>query len=144
MIRNERQLKITKKKIRDFENALAPLEQAEASHPELRKRMQIESIKSDVAQLKREVDDYEQLKTGAIQVLDAPSFDALPDLITKARIARNLTQKQLAEKLNMREQQIQRYETSGYASASFAVMQRVIDALDITIEEKATLNKVVQ
>jgi hypothetical protein len=41
----------------------------------------------------------------------------------------------------MKEQQIQRYETNNFASASFSILAKIVDALDITIEEKVRLNK---
>jgi len=142
MIRNERQLKITRKRIRDFQSALAPLKQSQASQPELKTRMQIDALETDLARLNLEVEEYEQLKAGAVQVLVADSFDRFPDLMIKARIARNLTQRQLAEKLNLKEQQVQRYESSNYASASVSLLRRVIAALDLDVEEKATLKQV--
>ena len=57
----------------------------------------------------------------------------------QARIARGLTQKELAQKLGLKEQQIQRYEASSYAKASLARINQIIDVLDIKIGSKVDL-----
>ena len=51
----------------------------------------------------------------------------------EARIAAGLTQKELAEKFGVHEQQIQRYEASNYHAVGFDRLQEVMSALDITI-----------
>ncbi len=57
----------------------------------------------------------------------------------KARIARRWTQRQLADALGVAEQQMQRYEATGYRSASLARISDVADALNLTITEAAQL-----
>ena len=57
----------------------------------------------------------------------------------KARIARRWTQRQLADALGVAEQQVQRYEATGYRSASLARISDVADALNLTITEEAHL-----
>lgn len=55
-----------------------------------------------------------------------------------ARIARGLSQLELADRLGMREQQIQRYEAERYRTISLQNMRRVASALGVTFE--ATLD----
>jgi DNA-binding XRE family transcriptional regulator len=142
MIKNERQLKITGNTLRKFESILAQLTTQYQFSADLKLKMQIDALETDVSKLKREIEEFEYLKSGAVKVILAKSFHDLPNVIIKARIARALTQKDLALKLGMKEQQIQRYETNDFASASFAMMAKIVDALDITIEEKVRLNKI--
>jgi transcriptional regulator with XRE-family HTH domain len=59
----------------------------------------------------------------------------------RARIALGLTQKQLAERVGLKEQQIQRYEENDYASASFSRLKEIIKALGLDIEQKIFLPK---
>jgi DNA-binding Xre family transcriptional regulator len=139
MIRNEWQLKITKSRVAEFESALNKLTEATASSKALRVKMQADSLSSDIQKMRAEVAEYEKLKRGKVKVLTAKTFHELPEVIIKARIARSMTQKQLAESLGMKEQQIQRYESSNYASVSFSKIERIIEALGITVEEKVTL-----
>ncbi|WP_347988519.1 helix-turn-helix transcriptional regulator [Methylomonas sp. AM2-LC] len=142
MIKNERQLKITGNTLRKFESILVQLTTQYQSSADLKLKMQIDALETDVLKLKREIEEFEYLKSGAVKIILAKSFHDLPNVIIKARIARALTQKDLALKLGMKEQQIQRYETNDFASASFAMMVKIVDALDITIEEKVRLNKI--
>jgi HTH-type transcriptional regulator / antitoxin HipB len=51
----------------------------------------------------------------------------------RARIAVGMTQKELAEKIGVQEQQIQRYEANNYRAVGFDRLQEVMFALDITI-----------
>jgi HTH-type transcriptional regulator/antitoxin HigA len=51
-----------------------------------------------------------------------------------ARIARGLSQAELADRLNMREQQIQRYEAERYKSISFQSLRRIALVLGVQIE----------
>ena len=53
----------------------------------------------------------------------------LPANLIKARIARGLSQKDLADRIGLKEQQIQRYEATDYASASLARIKEVVSAL---------------
>ena len=53
----------------------------------------------------------------------------LPRLLIKARIARGLSQKSLAGRLGLKEQQNQMYEASEYASASLARVRSVAEVL---------------
>ena len=140
MIKNERQLKITKNTLRKFESILMQLtKQQHQSAPDLKLKMQIDTLETDTSKLKKEIKEFEHLKSGEVKIISAKSFNDLPTLIIKARIARALTQKDLALKLGMKEQQIQRYESNYFANASFAMMSKIVDALDITIEEKVRL-----
>lgn len=75
-----------------------------------------------------------------IILMDLPLAD-LTDGLIKARIARGLTQKELAEKLNIDERQIQRYESTRYQGAALRRLQEVADALNVKIREEITLER---
>ena len=53
----------------------------------------------------------------------------LPTILIKARIAQDLRQKDLAEQLGLKDQQIQRYEATDYATASLTRIKEVANAL---------------
>lgn len=57
----------------------------------------------------------------------------------KARIIRGWTQGRLAEALGVAEQQVQRYEYTGYRSASLTRLCEVAAALDVTVTASAEL-----
>jgi DNA-binding XRE family transcriptional regulator len=141
MIRNERQYIIAKAQIKKFRKALGEFnKQKSSAHPMLVKA-QKEAIQSQLAELEDQVNEYEKLRSGEYKVLKGSSFYDLPIELIRARIALGLTQKQLAERVGLKEQQIQRYEENNYASASFSRLKEIIEALGLDIEEKIFLPK---
>ena len=50
-----------------------------------------------------------------------------------------LTQKELARRLGLKEQQIQRYEATRYAGASLTRIQAVVEALGVRIHERVIM-----
>ena len=80
----------------------------------------IEELKTDIATFE------------TYQASDIPDLGILEDLsetLIRARIAAGLTQAELAERLGMKPQQVQRYEASQYASASLERLQEVARAI---------------
>ncbi len=136
MIKNERQYAITKAQADKLAQALERLSKSsakgEAIHPVLRKA-EAEALRSQLADLRAELADYEALRSGQRTELALVSWDDLPRALIQARIAAGLSQQDLARKLKLKEQQIQRYEATDYASASLARLRQVIRALGITI-----------
>ena len=127
MIKNERQYRITKAQAEKFERALqqfvAEAREDRKTHPKLL-RAQEDALRSQLADLQRELQEYEELQSGDGARLDVGSVEELPRMLIRARIAAGLTQKELGELIGVAEQQIQRYEATEYESAS---MSRVIE-----------------
>jgi DNA-binding XRE family transcriptional regulator len=141
MIRNERQFIITKAQIKKFKKALDELDKQKSSANPILVKAQKDAMKSELTALENQVKEYEKLRSGKYKVLKGSSFYDLPIELIRARIALGLTQKQLAERVGLREQQIQRYEENDYASASFSRLKEIIEALGLDIEEKIILPK---
>lgn len=142
MIKNERQYRITKAEAEKFQRVLGDLsaDTAPIAHANARlAQAEREATKSQLDDLLREIVDYEDLKSGRVSVIRLKTFDELPEGLIRARIAANLSQKGLAEKLGLKEQQIQRYESDGYRSASFQRLLEIANALEIVIQEEITL-----
>lgn len=142
MIRNEREYRITRAQAAKFERAIAetvshPHESSD-SHP-LLWQAQIDGMKSLLDELREELAEYDALRAGTRRTLEAESFDTLPRALIQARIAIGLSQRDLAERLGMKEQQIQRYEANEYASASMSRVQEVIHALGVEVREQIIL-----
>lgn len=135
MIQNERQYRITQTKLKEFERDLAAIDPQD---PNLHPRQIIgwtNSYNLTIRQLKQEIAEYEQLKSGNILTFVLGSLDDLPTTLIKARIAAGMTQKELADKIGLQEQQIQRYEASHYSSASFDRLRAIANALKIEITQ---------
>lgn len=79
------------------------------------------------------------LRSGEESVLTLDSFAELPLALIKARVALGLTQKDLADRLGVKEQQIQRYEATDYTAASVRRLKQVIEALGIRVHADIVL-----
>lgn len=140
MITNERQYRISKSEARKFEQAITAARGREAS-PEVDPRIHqamIDSLESELAILREALDRYEALKAGKVKKRSVGSLRELPVILIEGRIAAGLTQRQLAERLGLPEQQVQRYESTMYSGVSLDRLQDVADALGLEIEERVT------
>ncbi len=138
MIKNERQYRITKAQAQKFASALNDA-QAKTDIDPLLAELEQNAIRSQLDELAQQIDEYEELQAGSRSVIDVDSFGELPNALVKARIAAGLSQKDLAERLEMKEQQIQRYESTDYRTASLARLQEVVHALGISVREEVFL-----
>ncbi|GAO01631.1 helix-turn-helix transcriptional regulator [Anaeromyxobacter sp. PSR-1] len=143
MIRNEREYRITQAHAAQFSKSLAEAEATtDASvHPLIRKA-QRDALRSQLKDLRRDLAEYEALQEGKYPVLELSSMEELPRALIKARIAAHLTQKDLAERLKIAEQQVQRYEATEYATANLARIMEVVRALGVKIREDVFLPNV--
>ena len=144
-MRNARQYRITQAQVAKLEQALAQVmttseERAASIHPRLRQAEQ-DAIRSQIEDLRAQLAEYDALRTRKRPVLSLQSFEELPRALIQARIAAGLSQKELAQRLGLKEQQIQRYEATDYASASLARVNAVIRALGLKVHEKIMLPK---
>ncbi len=139
MITNERQYRITR----------SEMEKLEAAAAELAKRpldpftaVSLDALRSQVDELQKQLREYEHLRSGAASALVVTSLGELPRDLIRARIAKGLTQRQLAEKLNLKEQQIQRYESSKYSGASVSRMLEIAEAIDLDVAKSSNAKKI--
>ena len=148
MIKNERQYKITraqaarlKKSLESAVNrtgeddeeplglsASGVVREATAQyggvHPLIAKAQE-EALNSQLSDLEGELIEYEALKAGGFDMDALKSVGEIPKMLIRARIAKGLSQKELAQRLGLKEQQIQRYEATEYASASLTRIREV-------------------
>lgn len=141
MITNERQYKITRSEADRFRKAIGELTNGPARadiHPRLL-QAEREAMESQLDDLQAELLEYDRLKSTDLSVISINSFDGLADGLIKARIASGLSQKALAERLGLKEQQIQRYEAERYGSASYQRLREIADALGVRIKNDILL-----
>lgn len=140
MITNEVQRRSTEAHLRQFEEALANLEaKSGATKRSKLAQLEIDAVASQAEDLRAELEEYDRIRSGAVSTFEASSLAELSTLLIKARIARGWSQHQLADVLGVAEQQIQRYEATGYRSASLARICDIAAALDVTITERLSL-----
>lgn len=142
MITNERQYKITKTQAEEFRSSIDNFDLDEVIksgvHPIIAKA-QLDQLHSEFRSLSDQLEEYNSLIDGTQKEFEAESLRDLPLMLIKGRIARNWTQKQLADALDIKEQQLQRYESDLYRSASLNTLSRVAEAIELRISESAVL-----
>jgi len=142
VIITERQLAHAKAQAERFRASLAALDAGSLDttdlHP-LIKQAQADAVRGELDNLEREIVEYERLRSGAVTRFDLSSLAELPDGLIRARIAAGLTQKQLAERLGLKEQQIQRYEATRYEGASFNRLVDVAVAIGLQVRKQLDL-----
>lgn len=99
------------------------------------------ALQSQAENLRNQIMEYEKLRSGAVRILEGQGLQQLSAILVQARIAKGFSQKDLADLLGVREQQIQRYEAENYASASLRRIIQVADALGLKMSEVASLMK---
>ena len=138
VITNEVQYRATTAHLERFEQAAANIEARPGKRTKL-DRLVLDAVRAQADDLRLELADFDQLRSGTLSTFDAASLGELSMVLVKARIARGWTQRQLAEALGMAEQQIQRYEAHDYRSTSLARLCDIANALGVTVAQHAEL-----
>ena len=134
MIKNEKQYKTTKSKLKDLQRSLKVCKEGTFPNKTIHKAM-ADSLKSLMGDLEKEIREYENLKNNKVPTLKIKSLADLPNVLVRSRISQGLTQKQLAEKLEMPAQQIQRYESEDYRRVSFGTLLDISRTLNIDLDK---------
>ena len=132
MIKNERQYKFTKTQVERFERTLAELSSRNPEdtglHP-LVAKAQEDAVSGQIVDLKEELHVYESMKAGTFSLGQLEVVSELSNMLIGARIVQGISQKELAERVGLKEQQIQRYEATDYASASLSRIREIVSGL---------------
>lgn len=140
MIKNERQYRITRAQSERFYKALYDLDhQKSDAEPEdpLFTKAKRDALESQLTDLQTELREYESLISGNFDFDRLNSLWELPKVLVQARIARGMSQSQLANRLGLKEQQIQRYEATNYASASLSRINEIASVLCLHVDKYA-------
>jgi Zn-dependent peptidase ImmA (M78 family)/transcriptional regulator with XRE-family HTH domain len=141
LIKNERQLALSKSELAEFRRTLSSLERKSLPRSPI-EDIELQSIRNQVQALESEIGEYESLWGSATEIPALRFFEEIPNALVRARISLGLTQRDLAERIGVAEQQIQRYESEGYQSASIGRIRELIRALGLTpphsLEEAAS------
>lgn len=131
VIANERQYRISKAELRRFEEGYAPSAEVD---PRM-KEVMADALESQLETLRSEVRRYEDLREGRVAHREIDGLRDLPVALIEARIAAGLTQKSLAGRLGLSEQQIQRWEATLYSGVGVERLQEIADALGMGVRE---------
>jgi HTH-type transcriptional regulator/antitoxin HigA len=140
MIRNDKEYRHSKERLSELEMELQGLSSVRrsAERDEVASAV-IDALRMQIEDLESEITEYEDLKEGRLLSFGADNLDSLGEIITKARIARGLTQAELGELLGMTQQQVQRYERDGWQKISLWRLAEAADALGLDLSVRARL-----
>lgn len=139
MIRNDRECRHAKEQLANLQANLDELSAVPAQRRSKETPAVMDAVGMQVEDIEREIAEYEDLKEGRLLSFEAGSLDSLGELLIKARIARGLTQEQLAAELGMTQQQIARYERDGYQKISLWRLAEIAEALKLDLNVRARL-----
>ncbi len=143
IIQNQRQYRDTKADLARFEESLIthdardPRDLPSNIDPRMPQIMH-DAIASWMETLREQIDHYEKLRDGQITSREIISLHELPTALIEARIAARLTQRQLAKRIGVAEQQIQCWEANGYSGVNLDRLQSIADALGVQMHETIT------
>lgn len=89
------------------------------------------SLMMEKIELRKRLEAYQQALNGDVELMKQQAGDDLGDLLIIARLAQNWKQKDLARKLGMQEQAIQRWESDRYRTITLANYMKVARALSL-------------
>ncbi|MHB8735386.1 MAG: helix-turn-helix domain-containing protein [Terriglobales bacterium] len=128
MIKSDAQRERTLVQIEGFRQALAQVEQGTS----VKRLVAIRgSYASVIRQLEDELREYDQLKSGKVLLPRVQRLDQIAPFITKIRIAKGVSQTELARRLGVSKQVISRYEESAYQTVGIGRLQGILDAIGI-------------
>jgi HTH-type transcriptional regulator / antitoxin HigA len=128
MIKSDAQRERTTAQIEGFRRALAKVEENRLGKRSAAVRASYEGM---IRQLEDELSEYDQLKSGELARQRVERFDQIAPFITRSRIAKGLSQTELARRLGVSKQVISRYEESNYQTVAIARLQEILDAIGI-------------
>jgi len=142
MIRNEKEYRQVVERVRQEKERLLHVEtelKAMRLGPGEVKRA-LDPMRSFHQQLEEEIASYERLKRGEFDEIQ--NLRGVGQLLVSLRIARGLTQRQLAEKLGIHETQVSRDERNEYHGITLERAATILEALSAEVRSRVELAEV--
>lgn len=137
MIKNEKEYAAAKARRSSFEHALADFDvvsEIEAGVDPTIARAQRDSFAHHLDRIEAEIRRYETLQSGNSDALVLSAINDLGHCLIQARVVKGWTQKALAERVGLKEQQIQRYEKDLYKTANLKRLSLIAQGLSLKFE----------
>jgi ribosome-binding protein aMBF1 (putative translation factor) len=139
MIRNETEYQEASTRLTDERTRLvehrARLKEAGLSDEEI-KRV-IDPMESFHLQLQEEVESYQRLKRAEFD--DLENLRGFGHLLISLRIAKGISQRELAKRLNVHESQVSRDERNEYFGITLERAIKILDALNVRLRTKVEI-----
>ena len=128
MILNDKQMHVSRTALAKLEAALDII-RSQSDSLEWVRQIEMDALESQIEDIRADMTRYEKLRAGQVEFLESCPLEELPTRLIEIRIASHLTQTELAGRLGLKPQQIQRYEASRYSGVSLARLTSAVKAL---------------
>jgi HTH-type transcriptional regulator / antitoxin HigA len=128
MIKSDAQRERTTAQIEGFRQALAKTGREMTGK---RAGAVLGSYEGMIRQLEDEIREYDQLKSGELTLPNVERLDQIPPFVATMRIAKGVSQTELARRLGVSKQVISRYEEAEYQAVAISRLQEILDAIGI-------------
>lgn len=134
MIKNDRQYEYTKRKLREFEEDLKAIRKKYSSDKN-KVGLLSQGYVEHIAQLKVEIEEYEKMKKVPLpKILRVHNLDEISRQIVRLRLARGLTQAELAIRIGCKQSDISRLEREDYHGYTIGQLKKIAASLNVEIE----------
>lgn len=127
MIKSDAQRERTVAQIDGFKHALAKVTQESGKRSAAIRG----SYEGMIRQLEDELHEYDQLKAGELSLPRVERLDQIAPFVARIRIAKGISQTELARRLGVSKQVISRYEETDYQTVAIPRLQEILDAIGI-------------
>jgi HTH-type transcriptional regulator / antitoxin HigA len=129
MIKNEKQHKIANAKLNKWLKTQAQLRDTTIVKTDWLAKEQAFGVQQQIKQLRAEITEYEQTAAGKRKLPELELVFEIPSMLIRWRIARHLTQRELAKRAGIHENQLQKYEAEHYGCASYQTIAHIAQVL---------------
>jgi HTH-type transcriptional regulator / antitoxin HigA len=128
MIKSDAQRERTAAQIDGFRQALAKTEREMTGKRAAAVRGSYEGM---IRQLEDELREYDHLRSGKLTLPNVERLDQIAPFVAKMRIAKGVSQTELANRLGVSKQVVSRYEETEYQTVAISRLQEILDAIGI-------------
>lgn len=128
MIKSDAQRERTAAQVEGFRQALSKLDRHMTGKRAAAVRGSYEGM---LRQLEEELREYDGLKSGELILPKVERLDLIAPFVAKMRIAKGISQTELARRLGVSKQVVSRYEETEYQTVAISRLQEILDAIGI-------------
>ncbi len=141
MIKNKKQLAFSKSQLIDLEKKMMDMENASSDKHPIHLKLELDGLRHLIKELRLEIEEYENIVSQHLILFKERTIADLSKVLIYARIAEGISQAELARRVEIPQQQINRYEASDYESASLSRIIEIQEALGIELKIDFTIAK---
>jgi Predicted transcriptional regulators len=141
MIKTEREYAAAKARLANFQQALEDIcliSEMENGVDPVIFRAQRDSVEHQIESIKAEISTYLENKSGNDTATWFSTTVDIGKALINCRISKGMTQRNLAERAGVQEQQIQRYEKDFYQSANLKRLALIAKAMEADVQGRVT------